>query len=491
MSFDSNQILAYLPMLILIGMGCVILLAETFATPASPRGGLAWLGIGGCVASVGALVSQWGDAGQVTTHFQGMLVVDRMALYLDASFLAAALLTLLFAPPFLREQGFEFGEFYAMVLFGAAGMMMVAHAANLVSLLIGIETMSLAAYILTGCWRRNLRSSEGAMKYFLMGAFATGFLVYGMALVYGTTGGELSYVGIAGKVPEASKTPLFYFGEYLILIALAFKVAAVPFHMWAPDAYEGAPTPVTGFMAAGVKAAAFGGLLRLLETAFGNPLLVFDFTGWANIIVVLAAATMILGNLAALRQDNIKRLLAYSSIGHAGYILVGVAAMGLGVTTAKPAVLFYLVSYTFTTLGSFGVIAWIGNRRDERLFIDDWAGLGQSRPGVALAMTLFLLSLGGLPPSAGFFAKFYLFRAAMESPQLYWLVVIGVLSSVISIYYYLRIVVAMYFRDPLRPLEPTDAASTRAALVLTAFAVLLLGILPGTFIEWAGPVVGR
>jgi len=240
-----------------------------------------------------------------------------------------------------------------------------------------------------------------------------------------------------------------------------------------------------------VKAAAFGGLLRLLETAFGNPLLVFDFTGWANIIVVLAAATMILGNLAALRQDNIKRLLAYSSIGHAGYILVGVAAMGLGVTTAKPAVLFYLVSYTFTTLGSFGVIAWIGNRRDERLFIDDWAGLGQSRPGVALAMTLFLLSLGGLPPSAGFFAKFYLFRAAMESPQLYWLVVIGVLSSVISIYYYLRIVVAMYFRDPLRPLEPTDAASTRAALVLTAFAVLLLGILPGTFIEWAGPVVGR
>jgi NADH-quinone oxidoreductase subunit N len=495
MIFDSSQILAYLPMLILIGMGCVILLAETFAIAESRRGGLAWLGIAGCIGATGALVAQWGDATTIATtgatHFGGMLVVDRMALYLDGAFIATSLLTLLFAPPYLREQGFEFGEFYAMVLFGAAGMMMVVHACHLVTLLIGIETMSLSAYILTGCWRRNLRSSEGAMKYFLMGAFATGFLVYGMALVYGTTGGELSYEGIAAKLPEAVKTPVFYLGEYFILIALAFKVAVVPFHMWAPDAYEGAPTPVTGFMAAGVKAAAFGGILRLLETAFGNPLVIFDFTGWANIVVVLAAATMILGNLAALRQENIKRLLAYSSIGHAGYILVGVAAMGLGVPTAKPAVLFYLLTYTFTTLGSFGVIAWIGNRQDERLFLEDWGGVAQSRPGVALAMALFLLSLGGVPPTGGFFAKFFLFRAAMESPQLYWLVVIGVITSVISIYYYLRVVVAMYFRDPLRPLEPTDSASTRAALVLTALAVLLLGVLPGSFVEWASPVIGK
>jgi NADH-quinone oxidoreductase subunit N len=488
MNFDSSQLFAYLPMLILIGMGCVVLLAETFAT-ADSRKGLAWLGIGGCVASLGALVMQWGDVTHPVSHFQDMLILDRMSLYLDATFLAAAILTLLFAPPYLREQGFEFGEFYAMVLFCAAGMMMVGHAGSFVTLLIGIETMSLAAYVLTGSWRRNLRSSEGAMKYFLIGAFATGFLVYGMALVYGTTGGSLTYFSIAAKVPEASKTPVFLFGEYFILIALFFKVAAVPFHMWAPDAYEGAPTPVTGFMAAGVKAAAFGGLLRLLETAFGNPLLVFDFTGWANIVVVLAAATMVIGNLAALRQENVKRLLAYSSVGHAGYILVGVAAMGLGSASAKPAVLFYLLSYTFTTLGSFGVIAWIGNRQDERLFIDDWAGLGASRPAVALAMTVFLLSLGGVPPTGGFFAKFYLFKAALESPQLYWLVVLGVLTSVVSVFYYLRVVVAMYFRDPLRPLNPTDAASTRAALVITAFAVLILGIIPGPFVEWAGQLI--
>jgi NADH-quinone oxidoreductase subunit N len=489
MSFNGGQILAYAPMIILIIMGCVILLAETFVH-STRRAGLAWLGVAGCVAALLAVAGQWGDAAHPETHFQGMLVVDRMALFLDGAFILAGLITLLFAAPYLREQGFEFGEFYAMVLFAVAGMTMVAHATHLVSLLIGIETMSLAAYVLTGCWRRSLRSSEGAIKYFLMGAFATGFLVYGMALVYGTTGGELSYAGIAGKVGTASKTPLFYLGEYFILIALAFKVAAVPFHMWAPDAYEGAPTPVTGFMAAGVKAAAFGGIVRLMSEAFGSPLLVFDNTGWASILSVLAALTMTIGNLAALRQENIKRLLAYSSIAHAGYLLIGVVAGGLGVASAKPAVLFYLVGYTFTTLGAFGVVAWIGNRKDERLLVDDWAGLAAARPAVALAMTIFLLSLGGVPPTGGFFGKFYLFKAAMESPQLTWLVVVGVLNSVISVYYYLRVVVAMYFKDAVRPLEPTDGAGMRAGLLITAIAVVLLGVFPGTFVDWAGPALG-
>jgi NADH-quinone oxidoreductase subunit N len=486
MGFDGSQILSYAPMLIVIGMGCLILLAETFFIHGARRDGLAWLGVAGCVGALGAVAAQWGDAAQPLSSFQGMLVLDRMSLLLDAVFIAAGLVTLLFAAPYLREQSFEFGEFYAMVLFGVAGMMMVVHASHLVSLLIGIETMSLAAYVLTGCWRRSLRSSEAAMKYFLMGAFATGFLVYGMALVYGTTGGELSYAGIADKAAEASRAPMFYIGEYFILIALAFKVAVVPFHMWAPDAYEGAPTPVTGFMATGVKAAAFGGLLRLLGSAFSNQLLVLHLIGWASLLSWLAAATMILGNLAAIRQENIKRLLAYSSIAHAGYILIGVVASGRGVPSAQPAVLFYLAAYTFTTLGAFGVVAWIGNRRDERLFVDDWAGLASERPAVAFMMTIFLLSLGGIPPTGGFFAKFYLFRAAMESPQLYWLVVVGVLNSVVSVYYYLRVVVAMYFRDASRPLAPTDSPSTRAALLITAIAVVLLGLFPGTVMEWAG-----
>ena len=487
MTFDNSQLLAYAPMLILIGMGCVILLAETFIQGKS-RSGLAWLGVAGCVAALLAIVASWDAAATPSSHFDGMLTVDRMALYLDAAFIVAALLTLLFAPPYLREQGFEFGEFYALVLFATSGMVMVAHATGLVSLLIGIETMSLAAYVLTGCARRSLRSAEGAMKYFLMGAFATGFLVYGMALVYGATGGELLYSGIAAKTAEASGKPIFYLGEYFILIALVFKVAAVPFHMWAPDAYEGAPTPVTGFMAAGVKAAAFGAIIRMLGTAFSSPVMVFDSTGWASALSVLAVLTMTLGNLAALRQDNIKRMLAYSSIAHAGYLLIGVVAAGLGVADAKPAVLFYLVAYTFTTLGAFGVVAWIGNRSDERLFVDDWAGIGAARPAVALAMTIFLLSLGGVPPTGGFFGKFYLFRAAMESPQLYWLVIVGVLNSLISVYYYLRIVVAMYFRDSGRAFSPTDGVSMRAGLLLTTLVVLLLGIFPSQFVDWAGAI---
>ena len=489
MIFDSTQLFAYSPMLILIGMGCLVLLAETFVKGAA-RAGLAWLSIAGCVAALAALVLQWPDAAEPQSHFQGMLTVDRMALYLDAAFIVAGMLTLLVAPPYLREQGFEFGEFYALVLFAVAGMVMVAHATHMVSLLIGIETMSLAAYVLTGCWRKSLRSSEGAMKYFLMGAFATGFLVYGIALVYGTTGGELSYAGIAGRVNKASEAPLFFLGEYFIIVALAFKVAAVPFHMWAPDAYEGAPTPVTGFMAAGVKAAAFGAIVRVLGSAFSSPVLVFDDAkGWASVLAWLAVLTMTLGNLAAVRQDNVKRMLAYSSIAHAGYLLIGVVASGLGIASAKPAVLFYLLTYTFTTLGAFAVVAWIGNRKDERLYVDDWAGLGTTRPGVAFAMTIFLLSLGGVPPTGGFFGKFYLFKAAMESPQLYWLVVVGVLNSVVSVYYYLRIVVAMYFRDSKRPLEPTDGISMRAGLLITAIAVVLLGVFPGTFVDWAGPVV--
>ncbi len=487
MTFDVSQLAAYPPMLILIGMGCVILLGETFIRGTS-RTGLAWIGVGACVASLVAIIAEWPDAATPTTHFNGMLTVDRMSLYLDAAFVLSAALTLLFAPPYLKEQRFEFGEFYALVLLGTAGMMMVVHSTSLVSLLIGIETMSLAAYVLTGSWRRSLRSAEGAMKYFLLGAFATSFLVYGIALIYGTTGGELTYAGIASKVGTASQSPLFYLGEYFVLVALVFKVAAVPFHMWAPDAYEGAPTPVTGFMAAGVKAAAFGAIVRILGTAFSSPLMVFDFTGWASALSVLAVLTMTVGNLAAIRQDNVKRMLAYSSIAHAGYLLIGVVAGGLGVASATPAVLFYLVAYTFMTLGSFGVVAWIGNRSDERLYIDDWAGLASSRPAVALAMTIFLLSLGGVPPMGGFFAKFYLFRAAMEAPQLYWLVVVGVLNSMVSIYYYLRIIVAMYFRDPVRPLVPTDGTSMRAGLLLTAVVVVLLGVFPGTFVDWASVV---
>ena len=485
MEFNVAEIGALTPMLILVGMGCLVLLAETFASTET-RGGLVWLSVAGCLAALVALVFQWDESANPTTVLQGMWILDRMAVFIDAAFVITTLVTLLLSGNYLREHGFESGEFYALVLFGGAGMIMVAHASHMLSLLIGIETMSLAAYVLTGSWRRSPRSSEGALKYFLMGAFATGFLVYGMALMYGVTGGELTYAGIASKAQEASANPFFLIGFYFIFATFIFKVAAVPFHFWAPDAYEGAPTPATGFMAAGVKAAGFVGLMRLLTAVFGGTGLPASDTGWVPVVSILAIVTMTFGNLAALRQDNIKRMLAYSSVAHAGYLLVGIAALGLNLQDAQSSILFYLAAYTFTTLGTFGVVAWVGRRNDERLFVDDWAGLGTARPALAFAMTLFLLSLGGVPPTGGFFGKFYLFRTAMTDPQLYPLVIAGVLNSAISMYYYLRVVVAMYFRDAVRPHEPFAGAGMRLALVLSAVAVLLLGVLPGTVVDWAG-----
>jgi len=484
MTFDISQLGALAPMLVLIVMGCVVILAETFAKSES-REGLLWLSAAGCVVALLTLAGQWEGAATRTTVLQGMWVVDRMSLFADGAFILTALVTVLLSGAYMREHGFEFGEFYGLVLFGTAGMMMVAHADHLLALLIGVETMSIAAYVLVGSWRRSKRSSEGALKYFLMGAFATGFFVYGMALLYGLSGGQLTYPGIAANAQTASANPLFLIGFYFVLATFIFKVAAVPFHFWAPDAYEGAPTPATGFMAAGVKAAAFVGLLRLLGSVFGGTGLSPLETGWIPVISVVSVVTMTYGNLAALRQDNVKRMLAYSSVAHAGYILVGVAALGLGVGEAQSSILFYLAAYTFTTLGTFGVVAWVGSRGNERLLIDDWAGLGAARPALALGMTLFLLSLGGVPPTAGFFGKFYLFRSAMEHPSLYWLVVAGVLNSALSMYYYLRIVVAMYFRDPIRPHEPFPSGSMRLGLGLAAAAVVALGILPGTVVEWA------
>jgi NADH-quinone oxidoreductase subunit N len=358
--------------------------------------------------------------------------------------------------------------------------MMLASANDLLTVFIGIETMSIAVYVLTGSWRRSSKSSEGAMKYFITGAFATAILLYGIALVFGATG-TTSLPTIASRV-HAANNPLFIIGMLLLVVALGFKIAAVPFHMWAPDAYEGAPTPVTGFMAAGVKAAAFGALLRIFGVAFNRPELAFGANGWASALAILSVLTMTLGNLAALKQDNIKRLLAYSSIAHAGYLLIGVAALATVGDAARAPLLYYLLAYTFTTIGAFGIVAWLGNRGDERLLLDDWAGLASRHPAAALAMTVFMLSLGGVPPTAGFFAKFYLFRAALEKSGLLWLVIIAVLNSVVSVYYYLRVVTAMYFREVGREPAPIRSGAMTAALIIAVGATILLGIFPSALL---------
>jgi NADH-quinone oxidoreductase subunit N len=469
--------MALAPLAITGGAACLVLLLGVLLGERF-RSAVSWLSVLALAAVVLLAALALPQAGHAQPMLSDMWVADRLALVFDLIIATVAGMTLVVFRPFAREHAFALDEFPALVLFAAAGMIMVVHASHLLSLLIGIETMSLAAYALVACRYHSRHGAEGALKYFLLGALATGFFVYGMALVYGTTGGELSLAGIATRAAQSGNNPLFVVGVYLILAALLFKVAAVPFHMWLPDAYEGAPTPVTGFMAAGIKAAAFGGMLRLFGSAFAAPQVAMGHAGWARMLGLVAFATMTLGNLAAIRQDSVKRMLAYSSIAHAGYLLVGMAAVGFGVAAATPAMVFYLAAYAATTLGAFAVASWVGRKGNDCLHVDDWLGLARKRPALALVMTLFLLSLAGVPPTGGFFAKFYLFRAAVDRPELVWLVVAAMLNSVVSVYYYLRIVVAMYFREGAQAVDGYPSIATGVVLVLLAVLVLGLGIVP-------------
>jgi len=483
MDFDFTQFASVLPLTALTVAGCVLLLLEAFGS-GRQRAYLMPLTLASLGVALVLTLLQWGDASLGYTTFHGTLALDRFGLVFNCIFLIGAGLTALFAPAFMREHNFEFGEFYSLLIFATVGMMILAQATDLVTIFLGIETMSIAVYVLTGSFRHSAKSAEGAMKYFMVGAFATSVLLYGMALIYGAVG-STALSEIARQAPHVAQAPLFIVGFLLVLIALGFKISAVPFHMWAPDAYDGAPTPVTAFMATTVKAAAFAVLIRLVSTAFSRTELAYGASGWASICSWLAVLTMTIGNLGALRQDNVKRMLAYSSIAHAGYLLVGVVAIAVVGAEARGPLVYYLVAYTFTTAGAFGVVAWIGSRRDERLMIDDWAGLASRHPGTALAMTIFMLSLGGIPPTAGFFGKFYVFRAALEKPALVWLVVIAVLNSVVSVFYYLRVVTAMYFREAGREPKPLRSASVSAALIIAAVGVLVIGILPTWLVDAA------
>jgi NADH-quinone oxidoreductase subunit N len=478
MNFDSSQLSAIAPLIALVVSGSLLLLLEAFAG-GRQRAYLMPLTLVGFAVALALEWSGWSDAGTSgRAAFHGMLVLDRFSVLAGSIFLVGGALSALLAPAFMEEHRFEFGEFYALLNFAVAGMLMLAQATDLVTIFVGIETMSIAVYVLTGSWRHSQKSAEGAMKYFMVGAFATSVLLYGMALVYGAVG-STELAEIARQAPRVASAPVFIIGWLLILVALGFKLAAVPFHMWAPDAYDGAPTPVTAFMAAGVKAAGFAVLIRLVSSAFSRPELAFGSSGWATLLSVIAVLTMSLGNLAALRQDNVKRMLAYSSIAHAGYLLIGVVAISLVGGEARGPLFYYLAAYTFTTVGAFGVVAWIGSRNDERLNLDDWAGLAGKHPAVALAMTIFMLSLGGVPPTAGFFGKFYIFRAALAKPSLVILVVIAVLNSVVSVYYYLRVVTAMYFREAGREVKPLRSTAVAASLIIAAVGTIGIGLLPG------------
>ncbi|MBK9030217.1 MAG: NADH-quinone oxidoreductase subunit N [Myxococcales bacterium] len=482
MNFATGDTLYIAPLLILVLTGLLLVLAEAFYT-GRDRTALAAMAVAGGVAAAVASVVLYRhlEPGQHRYLYGEMLVADRLGYVLSALLSVTIALAALVAPAHMRAHDWAIGEYFGILLLAGSGMIMLAHASHLATVFIGIETMSVGVYVMTALRRRSRRGNEAAMKYFLMGAFATGFLVYGMALVYGATG-STSLVAVREHLVSGNLA-LLTVGMFLMVVAFAFKVAAVPFHMWAPDAYEGAPTPVTAFMAAAVKVAAVAAMIRVFGQFMGGDKLPYGAVGWASPLIVIAGITITVGNIAAIRQDNIKRMLAYSSISHGGVLLVGLCAMGLGSSSGQSALVYYLIAYSLTTMGAFAVVSYVGNKTNERLSIDDWAGLASKHPAAALAMTVCLLSLGGMPPTGGFFAKWYVFKSAMDAQdqQLLWVTIVGVVNSAVSIYYYLRIVTAMYFKDAPGEIAPTRSAGLTFTMALCAVTVLVMGLFPSSW----------
>jgi NADH-quinone oxidoreductase subunit N len=485
-TLETINLLAVLPALVLVGWACVVLMIDLFIPPAH-KYWTAWLSVLGLVGSGVALAMQmisFTRAGAAQSAFGGMLAVDGFALFLQAIFLLSAVISILIALNYLPRRGIERGEYYTLLIFTTSGMMFMAMASNLIVVFLSLELLSIPLYILSGFARPRLDSEESAMKYFLLGAFASGFLVYGIALVYGGTG-TTSLSGVLAAINGTARNlALAIVGMGLILVGLGFKVAAVPFHMWTPDVYQGAPTPVTAFMSVGAKAGGFAALLRVLVTAFPSI-----SSEWGVLISIIAGLTMILGNVVAISQSNVKRMLAYSSIAHAGYILVAVAAAQNPDVApfAVSAAAFYLLTYTFTNLGAFTLVTALEKDDGSGTEISDFAGLGKTRPVMAIAMTLFMLSLIGLPPSAGMVGKFFVFQAAVQAGQnnllLMIVTIIGVLTSVVSAFYYMRVVVFMYMRDGEG--KPVMQPALGIALAITAIGTLVLGIVPAPVFDLA------
>jgi NADH-quinone oxidoreductase subunit N len=404
-----------------------------------------------------------------------MVVLDGMSAFIGVVGLIATLLTVWVSLNYNRDRRIERGEYYALLLFSTSGLLLMAQAANLIIVFLGLELLSIPLYILAGFARPQLESEEAAIKYFLLGAFSTGFLVYGIALIYGATG-TTDIARIAQAAQTGKNATLLLVGAGLVIVGLGFKVAAVPFHMWTPDVYEGAPTPVTGFMSVGAKAAGFAALLRVF--LYGLHAVQTD---WAPVLAILSALTMILGNVVALSQTNLKRMLAYSSIAHAGYMLMGVAT---GNRAGLSAVMFYLLTYTFTNIGAFTVLAVMARREGEDQTFPQYAGLARRQPWLAVAMSLFMLSLTGIPPTGGFFGKYYLFMAAVNG-NLGWLAILGVLTSVISAFFYLRVIVDMTMREPERETPARIYPALVTTLAVTALGTLVLGVWPGPWLQMA------
>ena len=436
---------------------------------------LPFVALGGVVM---AGISSMNDFGPVVHAFNNTIVSDSFAAFFNLIFCIGTALTILISINYVEQEEINHSEYYALLLFATAGMMLMALASDLITVFLGLELMSISLYILAGFNRAKIESTESSLKYFLLGAFATGFLLYGMALIYGATGTtNLNKIAAAIKDGSLNSTTLLYMGAGLMVIGLGFKTASVPFHMWTPDVYEGAPTAITAFMSVGPKAAGFAAFFRVFLIGL------YGITDhWITLIWVIAALTMTVGNLTAVVQTNIKRMLAYSSIAHAGYVLVAlVAANELG----SASVLYYMLAYAFMNIGAFTVVIVLGRKGEENLNLEDYAGLATRHPLLAVTMSVFMFSLAGIPPLAGFFGKFYVFSAAINAGYV-GLAIIGVINSVISVYYYLRVTVLMYMKEPSREFKPLSISSlTLAALIIAVFGTIQLGLFPSRILELA------
>ncbi len=501
----SADLMVVLPELIVMVMGIVILITELFLKKEQRRPvltGLALVGLGAALVSVFFYFGQnhftfispsnCDPAHQATC---GLVVVDDLANFFKIIFLSSAILAVLLSATFIEEFGMPLGEYYCVMLMATAGMMVVASGTDLITIFVGIELSSLSTYILTGWARNDKRGNEAGLKYFLLGIFATSILVYGMTWTYGLTG-STNIFQIAAKMGDligvggATANTLLTLAVLLLVAGLAFKIAAVPFHMWTPDAYQGAPTPMTAFMSVAPKAAAFAAMIRILVQGMGAAWQV-----WVPVIAVLSVLTMTLGNIVGVAQRNVKRMLAYSSIAHTGYILIGLAAFKPGTDTgAVSSVMFYSFAYAFMNMGAFGLIVWLQHQGlGEEL--DDFSGLSQWSPGMAVVMTFCLISLMGIPPTVGFFAKYYVFIAAIRA-DLTWLAVVGALNSAVAAFFYVRIIWYMYFRDPSHPraIAATEARANNTASLLRPGAGLIVGslvlsaVLTVVFFFLIGPV---
>jgi NADH-quinone oxidoreductase subunit N len=478
---QSDYVWALLPEIVLSLWAMLVLLVDVFqkgnrSEPSSPT--IPWLSLAGLGAAAAA--NTWLIGAQAVS--EGLIAVDGFRVFINFVILIAAALSILISIGFLDRNRINRGEFHALTLFSTVGMMVMASSRDLILMFLGLELMSICVYVLVGFNREDPRSGEGSLKYFLLGAFSSAFFLYGVALIFGATGStNLSVVGPLLETGLAA-SPLFLVGAGLILVGLCFKVAAVPFHMWTPDAYDGAPTPVTAFMATGVKAAAFAAFLRIFGVAFGGA-----YEIWGPVLWWLAVITMFVANLIGLTQGSVKRMLAYSSVAHAGYLLVALLSRN---TLGASAFLFYLLVYTLMTAGAFGMVIVSSRTDKERISLDDYAGLGWEQPVVGAVFSIFLLSLAGFPLTAGFVGKLYILRAALSAgPEGLTLAIALVIASLISYFYYLRVVVVMYMRPA--PAEVSSqaalvgAGAARTTVILAAIAVVVLFLYPRPVMRWA------